>query len=170
MESTGANNKRSKESNAKSLVGFGSDKKKWQRDEDLDYFDLDLDIFRCLLNCLNELSNAFSGEVLQGNPVACLLEENAEMEKNWMLLVAKKFNTSVVAFLSRHVFNSHDVKSNDDDVPRFCIWWFTPTVEVLSENQYPIAYLMFSSSPRFASRYEDFSHFFLPNLLICEAA
>ncbi|KAF3336443.1 isomerase [Carex littledalei] len=80
--------------------------------------------------------DAFSGEVFQGNPAACLLEENAEKDKKWMLSVAKKFNTSVVAFLSRHVFNSHDVKSNDDDVPRFCIWWFTPTVEVLSGDKH----------------------------------
>ena len=36
MISTGANNKKSKENNIESLVGLESDKKKWQRDEDLD--------------------------------------------------------------------------------------------------------------------------------------
>lgn len=64
----------------------------------------------------------------------CLLEEKAEVDKNWMLSVAKEFNTPITVFLSRQVSDSHDAKSNDDDAPWFRIWYFTPIVEVYVRN------------------------------------
>ncbi|XP_078149009.1 uncharacterized protein LOC144544378 [Carex rostrata] len=70
--------------------------------------------------------DAFTAEAFKGNPAAvCLLEENAEVDKKWMLSVAKEFNTPITAFLSRHVSDAHD-----DDSPWFRIWWCTPAVEV----------------------------------------
>ncbi|XP_078149008.1 uncharacterized protein LOC144544377 [Carex rostrata] len=75
--------------------------------------------------------DAFSAEAFKGNPAAvCLLEEKAEVDKNWMLSVAKEFNTPITVFLSRQASDSHDAKSNDDDAPWFRIWYFTPIVEV----------------------------------------
>ncbi|KAF3332891.1 isomerase BNA [Carex littledalei] len=70
--------------------------------------------------------DAFTSEAFKGNPAAvCLLEENAEVDKKWMLSVAKEFNTPITAFLSRHVSDAHD-----DDAPWFRIWWSTPAVEI----------------------------------------
>jgi predicted PhzF superfamily epimerase YddE/YHI9 len=60
----------------------------------------------------------------------CLLEDNAEVDEQWMLSVAKEFSAPMTAFLSPIVSDAHNVKSNDDDAPRFHIWWFTQTVEV----------------------------------------
>ncbi|XP_068662805.1 uncharacterized protein [Aristolochia californica] len=72
--------------------------------------------------------DAFTDSPFAGNPAAiCLLEE--EKNDEWMQSVAKEFNISETAFLSR--VDTVDAGNPDPSgTPRFHLRWFTPLVEV----------------------------------------
>ncbi|XP_072984132.1 uncharacterized protein [Typha latifolia] len=77
--------------------------------------------------------DAFTDAAFKGNPAAvCFLEaEGGVVDEQWMQSVAKEFNISDTAFLSRatSAVNS-DAGGGDPPSPRFHLRWFTPVSEV----------------------------------------
>lgn len=78
--------------------------------------------------------DAFTDEAFKGNPAAvCILEENVDMDEQWMLSVAKEFNISETCYLTRVIsangFYPNSCNQNTT-VPRFGLRWFTPVAEV----------------------------------------
>ncbi|XP_039120792.1 uncharacterized isomerase BH0283-like [Dioscorea cayenensis subsp. rotundata] len=66
--------------------------------------------------------DAFTDTAFKGNPAAiCFLEDGHQVDNEWMQSVAKEFNISVTAFLTRAV---------SGDNPRFNLRWFTPVAEL----------------------------------------
>ncbi|KAJ0979625.1 hypothetical protein J5N97_015099 [Dioscorea zingiberensis] len=66
--------------------------------------------------------DAFTDTPFKGNPAAvCFLEDGQQVDDEWMQSVAKEFNISQTAFLTRAV---------SGDNPRFHLRWFTPVEEV----------------------------------------
>ncbi|KAM0954200.1 putative trans-2,3-dihydro-3-hydroxyanthranilate isomerase [Dioscorea sansibarensis] len=66
--------------------------------------------------------DAFTDTAFKGNPAAvCFLEDGYQVDDEWMQSVAKEFNISATAFLTRAV---------SGDNPRFNLRWFTPVAEL----------------------------------------
>ncbi|KAF3332884.1 phenazine biosynthesis-like domain-containing protein 2 [Carex littledalei] len=77
--------------------------------------------------------DAFTNEAFKGNPAAvCILEENVDVDEQWMLSVAKEFNISETCYLTRVISANGSPNSCNQSatVPRFGLRWFTPVAEV----------------------------------------
>ncbi|XP_074570395.1 uncharacterized protein LOC141826999 [Curcuma longa] len=78
--------------------------------------------------------DAFTSVPFKGNPAAvCLLEtpeDAAAAGEEWMQSVAREFNISQTAFLSRAIDVGSDSPTNGACGPRFHLRWFTPVAEV----------------------------------------
>lgn len=89
--------------------------------------------------------DAFTREAFKGNPAAvCLLEENADVDEQWMQSVAKEFNISDTAFLSP-VISAVDSSGQyaNSSIPRFNLRWFTPAAEVFLSDLF-ISYQVYN--------------------------
>ncbi|KAH7677026.1 Trans-2,3-dihydro-3-hydroxyanthranilate isomerase protein [Dioscorea alata] len=121
--------------------------------------------------------DAFTDTAFKGNPAAvCFLEDGYQVDDEWMQSVAKEFNISETAFLTRAV---------SGDNPRFNLRWFTPVdeVEVASgldvvnlkpkfdeiRNCAGIGVIVTGPAPP-GSGYDIFSRYFCPKLGLDEAS
>ncbi|KAJ3694063.1 hypothetical protein LUZ60_009543 [Juncus effusus] len=75
--------------------------------------------------------DAFTNEAYKGNSAAvCYLEENADVDPQWMQNVAREFNASMSGFLSRPISAVGSDSDGQVGVSRFNLRWFTPVAEV----------------------------------------
>ncbi|KAJ3693715.1 hypothetical protein LUZ60_009195 [Juncus effusus] len=93
--------------------------------------------------------DAFTSEPFKGNPAAvCFLEENADVDSEWMQAVAKEFNISETAFLSRAISAVGSDSDGQDGISRFNLRWFTPAseCELCGHATLAAAYFLFTSN------------------------
>ncbi|WOK95980.1 hypothetical protein Cni_G04687 [Canna indica] len=82
--------------------------------------------------------DAFASSPFTGNPAAVCLLESPEIKTasdQWMQYVAREFNISETAFLSRANSGADSGSAglgDGDSNAKFCLRWFTPVAEVTS--------------------------------------